>query len=153
MRGSTVALGGEGFVINYDLSLGQRYAVQSFADGVDVALDPAGNTLVTGTKTLGFSPDGTLLWQQAVDADWLRVDDAGDSYVGGSTRVGSSATDWTRSLIVYKYDASGAAVWTQSWEGEGGWASPSCFTLGADGVYIGGRTGRHGRSVLIKYAR
>jgi hypothetical protein len=137
-------VGGEGFVINYDLSLGQRYVVGSPASTWDIALDPAGNTLLTGGTTLGFGPDGTLLWQQAsAGGRWLRVDDSGNSYVGG----------WTRSLVVYKYDGRGAAVWTQSWDGEGGWASPSCFTLGADGVYIGGRTGRHGRSVLIKYAR
>ena len=81
------------------------------------------------------------------------MDDSGDSYVGGSILAGSSATGWTRSLLVNKYDGDGAPVWTQSWEGEGGWASPSCFTLGTDGVYIGGRTGRHGRAMLIKYAR
>jgi hypothetical protein len=144
VRGSTVAVGGEGFVINYDLSLGQRYVVGSPASTWDIALDPAGDIRLTGGDTLGFGPDGTVLWQQASALGrWLRVDDSGNSYVGG----------WTHSLVVYKYDGSGAAVWTQSWDGEGGWASPSCFTLGADGVYIGGRTGRHGRSVLIKYAR
>jgi hypothetical protein len=144
VRGSTVAVGGEGFVINYDLSLGQRYVVGSPVSTRDIALDPAGNTLLTGGNTLGFGPDGTLQWQQASAlGGWLRVDDSGNSYVGG----------WTQSLVVYKYDGSGAAVWTQSWDGEGGWASPSCFTLGTDGVYIGGRTGRHGRAVLIKYAR
>jgi hypothetical protein len=81
------------------------------------------------------------------------VDDSGNSYVGGSILAGSSATVWTQSLLVTKYDGSGAAVWTQSWDGEGGWASPSCFTVGPDGVYVGGRTGRHGRAVLIKFAR
>jgi hypothetical protein len=155
VRGSTVAVCGEGFVVNYDLSLKQRYAVQSFADGVDVALDPAGNTLVTGTKTLGFSPDGKLLWQQAVDADWLRVDASGNSYVGGPIRqlADSGATGWTQGLVVNKYDGNGNPVWTQSWPDEPGWASPSCFTLGPDGVYIGGGTGRHGRAMLIKYGR
>ena len=154
VRGSTVAVGGEGFVIDYDLSLAQRYAVDCSVAAVGVALDPAGNTLVMGMKTLRFGPDGALQWQQANDGSgWLRVDDAGDSYVGGSTRVGSSATDGTQRLFVNKYDGNGDPAWTQSWEGEGGWASASCFTLGADGVYIGGRTGRHGRAVLIKYAR
>ena len=81
------------------------------------------------------------------------MDDFGNSYVGGSIRVGSSAGGWTQVFLVHKHDGNGDPVWTQSWEGEGGWASPSCFTLGPDGVYIGGRTGRHGRAVLVKYAR
>ena len=150
VRGSTVAVGGEGFVINYDLSLGQRYVVGSPVSTRDIALDPAGNTLLTGGNTLGFGPDGTLQWQQASALGrWLRVDDSGNSYVGGSSGLRPPAGV----LVVYKYDGSGAAVWTQSWDGEGGWASPSCFTLGPDGVYIGGRTGRHGRAMLIKYAR
>ena len=152
VRDSTVAVGGEGFVINYDLSLGQRYVYAG--SGADVALDPAGNTLVLGGNTLKIGPDGALQWQQVSEGGrWLRVDDSGNSYVGGSILAGSSGTGWTQSLVVSKYDGGGAPVWTQSWPDEAGWASPSCFTLGADGVYIGGRTGRHGRAVLIKYAR
>jgi hypothetical protein len=153
VRGSTVAVCSEGFVINYDLSLGQQYAAQSFATGADVALDAAGNTLVTGTKTLGFGPDGTLKWQQDGGGKWVRADDSGNSYVASSILAGSSATGWTQSLVVHKYDGNGDPVWTQSWPDQAGWASPSCFTVGPDGVYIGGRTGRHGRAMLIKYAR
>ena len=81
------------------------------------------------------------------------MDDSGNSYVGGSILVGSNATGWTQSLFVNKYDGSGEPVWTQSWAGKAGRASPSCFTLGPDGVYIGGKTGRHGRAALVKYAR
>ena len=81
VRGSTVAVCGDGFVIDYDLSLGQQYAAQSFATGADVALDAAGNTLVTGTKTLGFGPDGTLKWQQNGGGKCVRADDSGNSYV------------------------------------------------------------------------
>ena len=153
VRGSTVAVCGAAFVINYDLSLGQQYAVGCPSSAVDVALDPAGNTLVAGTKTLGFSPDGTLQWQEAGEGDWLRVDDSGSSYVGGSILVGSNATGWTQNTLVNEYDGSGDPVWTQTWPDKAGWASPSCFTLGTDGVYIGGRMGRHGRAMLIKYAR
>ena len=154
VRGSTVAVCGPAFVSNYDLSLGQRYAVACSASGADTALDPAGNTLVTGGNTLRFGPDGTLQWQQASEGSrWLCVDDSGDSYVGGSILVGSNAGGWTQSLLVTKYDGSGAPVWTQSWAGEAGRALPSCFTLGPDGVYIGGKTGLHGRAALVKYAR
>lgn len=152
VRGPTVAVCGEGFVINYDLSLGQNYLYPAW--GADVALDPAGNTLVLGGDTLKIGPDGALQWQQIGEGGrWLRVDESGNSYVGGSIPAGSSTSGWTQSLLVNKYDSDGAPAWTQSWDGEGGWASPSCFTLRADGVYIGGRTGRHGRAVLIKYAR
>jgi hypothetical protein len=154
VRGSTVAVGGEGLVINYDLSLGQRWVNPAW--GVDVALDPAGNTLVLSGGLSRFGPDGALQWQQVSEGSkWLRVDESGNSYVGGSIRVGSSATatGWTQSLLVDKYDGNGDPLWTESWEGEGGWTAPSCFTLGTDSVYIGGRTGRHGRAVLIKYAR
>jgi hypothetical protein len=144
VRGSTVAVSGGGSVVNYDLSLGQRYAVFSAADA-EVALDPAGNTLATGGTTLRLGPDGTLQWQHAGEGSWIRVDDSGDSYVGGAR--------YTRNLFVRKYDGSGDLAWTQTWAGEEGRASPSCFTLGADGVYIGGRIGTHGRAILIKYAR
>ena len=49
VRGSTVAVCGEQFVVNYDLSLRQRYMDPAW--GADVALDPAGNTLVLGAAT------------------------------------------------------------------------------------------------------
>jgi hypothetical protein len=151
VRDSTVAVGGEQCVVNYDLSLGQRFV---YPAGGGVALDPAGNTLVLDGNTLKLGPDGALLWQQPTEGGrWLRVDESGNSYVGGNILAGSSAAGWTQRLLVIKRDAGGALAWTQSWEGEGGWASPSCFTVGPDGVYIGGRTGRHGRAVLIKYAR
>jgi hypothetical protein len=84
---------------------------------------------------------------------WLRVDDSGNSYVGDSILAGSSATVWTQSLLVTRFDGGGDQVWTQTWPDTAGWASPSCFTLGRDGVYIGGRIGRHGRAMLIRYAR
>lgn len=146
VRGSTVAVCGERFVINYDLSLAQRYVYPAW--GADVALDPAGNTLVLGVDRLKVGPDGALQWQRAGEGSWLRsllrVDDSGNSYVGGSL--------YTRSLFVRKYDSSGDPVWTQTWPDEAGRASPSFFTLGMDGVYIGGRIGTHGRALLIKYA-
>ena len=153
VRGSTVAVCGEGFVIDYDLSLGQQYAAQSFSTGADVALDAAGNTLVTGTKTLGFGRDGTLKWQQDIGGKWVRADDSGNSYVASSILAGSSAAGWTQSVLATRYDGDGDPVWARSWPDEAGWVSPSCFTVGPDGVYIGGRTGRHGRAMLIKYAR
>ena len=77
---------------------------------------PAGNTLVTGFgQTLRFGPDGALRWQQASEGSRrLRVDDSGNSYVGGSILAGSSAT-WTQSLFVSKFDGSGGPVWAQTW--------------------------------------
>jgi len=157
--GSTVAVCGSssGYgkapVIDYDLSLNQRYAVEYqppepvFIRALDVALDPAGNALVTGYGlTLKFGPDGTLQWQQPAEDRFIRADDSGNSYVGG----------YAGGLHVTKYDASGDPVWTQTVT-EAGWgrlsAYSDCYTLGADGVYIGGQVLAHSRAVLAKFAR
>jgi len=157
--GSTVAVCGSssGYdkapVINYDLSLNQRYAVEYqppepvFIRALDVALDPAGHALVTGYgRTLKFGADGTLQWQQPAEDRFIRVDDSGNSYVGG----------YVGGLHVTNYDASGDPVWTQT-VAEPGWgrlsAYSDCYTLGADGVYIGGQILAHSRAVLAKLAR
>jgi len=145
VRGATVAVGDwEGFVIGCDLSLRQQYAVQIDSVGLDVALDPAGNTLVTSSaQTLRLGPDGTLQWQQPDGGRWICVDDAGDSYVGSDFN----------NLRVTRYDGDGDPVWSQSWAAAGGWTRAHCFALAGDAVYIGGQMSAHGRAVLVKYAR
>ncbi len=190
VRGSTVAVCGRirdqingqpssgmtrALVINYDLSLGQRYATEykppwewASAYALDVGLDPAGNTLAAGWSTtpttsgqtqgpttLSLGPDGVLRWQQTHNltgfwgANWLRVDDSGDSYVGsrGEAVAGGQA------FLVIRYGVGGDPVWTRTWVDGAGYAAPYCFALGADGVYMGGQIRAHSRAVLVKWAR
>ena len=189
VRGSTVAVCGSvrdqfnvhgmvsALVINYDLSLGQRYAAEyrppwewASAYAVDVGLDPGGNTIATGWSTtpttlsqtqgpttLGLGPDGALRWQQTHNltglggAGWLRVDDSGDSYVGcrGEVVAGGQA----QAFLVIRYGVGGDPVWTRTWVDGAGYAAPYCFALGADGVYMGGQIRAHSRAVLVKWAR
>jgi hypothetical protein len=159
VRGGTVAVCGrtralvaQGLTMNYDLSLNQRYALayqhsssQIFPS--DVALDPAGNTLVTSGFTVAFGPDGARLWQQVVDDGdlWIRVDEAGNSYVGASSPVAA--------LEVTKRNVAGDIVWTQTWPAVAAKAATAhCFTVGMDGVYIGGQMFDGSRAVLAKFA-
>ena len=181
VRGSTVAVCGtirdqpssgqtRALVVNYDLSLGQRYAVEDTpptegesASAADVVLDPAGDTLATGwsgaiatgSLTLSLDPDGALRWRQIHKSEfygwgsWLRVDDSGNGYVGGLTMDARSRFRF----LVIKYDGGGDPVWTRSWVDKAGHVQPFCFDLGMNGVYIGGQIRAHSRAVLVKYAR
>jgi hypothetical protein len=145
VRDATVAVGDwEGFVVVCDLSLEQRYAARIDAVGLDVALDPAGNALVTGSaQTLKLGPDGILQWERPDAGRWIRAGDDGDSYVGSDFGA----------LRVTRYDADGEPVWSRTWAAEAGWTRAFCFTLARDAVYIGGQLTAHGRAVLVKYAR
>jgi hypothetical protein len=145
VRDATVAVGDwEGFVIVCDLSLEQRYAARIGSVGLDVALDPTGNTLVTGSaQTLKFGPDGILQWERPDAGRWIRTGDAGDSYVGSDFGA----------LRVSRYDDAGVLLWSRTWAAEAGQTRAFCFTLARDAVYIGGQLSAHGRAVLVKYAR
>jgi hypothetical protein len=184
VRGSTVAVCGtvqdqpfsessvtKALVINYDLSLGQRYAVAYKGPGEgdtaaanDVAVDPAGNVLATGWSstlavsgqveggptTLSLGPDGALRWRQTHQSAFgrgsgLLVDDAGNSYVWGWVSDGGQ-------LSLIKYDGRGDPVWTQTWADEAGYVSRGALAFGTDGLYMCGQIRAHGRAVLVKYA-
>jgi uncharacterized delta-60 repeat protein len=98
--------------------------------GHDVAIDSAGNVLVTGwietaagnedCHTVKYSPQGDLLWENTyagsangVDYGYaLTVDQNDNTYVAG---FGNGDNPTTFDIFVLKYDGDGNAAWTQRW--------------------------------------
>lgn len=142
----------------------------SEADDVrTLAVDDEGNVIVTGTSqrrdrsgsdmaTVKYRTDGTPVWTNRFEESGftldsvndLAVDAWGNVYVTGVSREGSSETS---DYLTIKYDADGAALWTNRFNSLGnGRDSAGAVKVDAAGnafVY-GGSTGKN--KAVIKYA-
>jgi Secretion system C-terminal sorting domain len=98
---------------------------------VDLELDAAGNTYVTGTSfngsnydwvTVKYDPNGVELWQTPYggsgldEAEAMAMDGNGDIYVVGSRFIGG--TDWDIAVVKYN-GATGVEIWSQIYAGSG----------------------------------
>jgi uncharacterized delta-60 repeat protein len=120
-------------------------------EGLDIALDPDGNVVVTGNAfltsfrssygTLKYSPEGELLWHryylldvnQSSYASALVIDDDGNIYVTGEGRETDPEpfSPFKTFAVTLKYSPDGTLLWEHVHE-----APPSNSTLGR-GIAIG----------------
>ena len=124
---------------------------------VGLGLDGAGNIYVAGTDfagpdpagegdflTIKYSPSGTELWQarfngaisEADGVSAIAVDNAGNSYVTGTSRLGGIDNDF----ITIKYNSNGLKLWQVQYGGDAAQGdSPSAIAVDNSGnVYITG---------------
>ncbi len=137
-----------------------------------VATDSAGNVYVAGyTESMGagqsdafwlkYSPAGDLLMQKTWGGSGLdgafsiKVDGAGNVYLGGDTRSYGSGT----SAFVVKFNSAGDIQWQNAWGGTAMTDGNFCLGLAVDAtgnVYAAGRTRNFGAggedAILLKYS-
>jgi uncharacterized delta-60 repeat protein len=125
-------------------------------DATAIALDNAGNVVVTGyIKNSGtgsdiaiykFSPDGSLLWQQVYNgvtgesdrAHGLLIDASNTIYVTGRTDVDPSYTN-NDDILTLKYSSAGVLLWARI-ASTGPGSDRGDFLLPAPtGVFVAGR--------------
>lgn len=112
--------------------------------GGGLALDPAGNVLVTGSsgeeglyETIKYDPAGNVLWTTPFPAEGYRPSAiAVDS--GGSVHVMGASREWGLAYITVKYDPDGKAMWAVT--GTGGEARTLALDDQAN-VYVTGSAG------------
>jgi uncharacterized delta-60 repeat protein len=129
-----------------------------------IALDPAGNVVVTGhqgpayTKflTIKYSPSGDTLWRRLYYRGVgiaIRADGAGNVYVVGTDDQTGSTAD----IVLLKYDPDGNQAWAARYDGpDQGKDWGHDLALGSDGsVYVCGmsESADFGHEcILIKYS-
>ncbi|HDR00104.1 MAG TPA: hypothetical protein ENN51_07475 [candidate division WOR-3 bacterium] len=118
-----------------------------------LALDAAGNILVTGGSTshgsgtdfttIKYSPAGETLWVRRYDGpaggpDWangIALDDDGNVYVTGSSRGETTDDDFA----TVKYDADGTELWVARYDGPvSGFDEARAIAVDETGVYVTG---------------
>ena len=137
----------------------------------DLAVDKSGNIYVTGRSLVGgdfysfitvkFNSSGTREWVSKFNGppfsnsvgNSVQVDNSGNVYVTGYTRIGSGQID----LLLIKYNSNGIQQWLQQYNGPGNFDD---FGISVDvdssgNVYAGGYSFGTGTSydfVLLKYS-
>lgn len=124
---------------------------------VGLGLDAAGNIYVTGTDfagrdplgegdyfTIKYNPSGVQQWgarfngaiSESDGATGIAVDNAGNSFVTGSSRLGGINTDF----VTVKYNTNGVQQWVADYGGEAKQGDiPSAITIDKAGnVYVTG---------------
>ncbi|HZH97769.1 MAG TPA: hypothetical protein VEX38_02255, partial [Fimbriimonadaceae bacterium] len=132
----------------------------------EIALDPAGNIVVTGfvhdlssnppaePTTIKYDPNGNLLWARrlATQTSWtkklhLAVDRFGNTYTGFAIPDGTPTSP--QGFVVTRYDSAGNLVWSRKHELEFGY-DLAALELGPDGsIHLFGQVGD--RSVVLRY--
>jgi len=168
-------------VAKYDLSLNQKWAYKydgtahKYDAGDDVALDGAGNVLVTGTSTVPVTGGttekcttfklnglGHLKWMRFLlprghdssSGYYIVLDATGAAYVGAAAEGLTNGTNF----LTVKYSAGGARKWYRVWNGAGNYDDdPGYIALGSKNtVYVAGEgtaRGHFSQSVVVKYLR
>ncbi|HEX8426848.1 SBBP repeat-containing protein [Hymenobacter sp.] len=159
---------------SYNATLG---SINGSEDARAIALDPAGNVIVTGSSiifpssgssgtredfvTIKYSPSGSVLWNARFNGGNFRdiptdltVDAAGNVYVVGTTQltIGSSVGD----VVAVKYSATGNQQWYTPYVNSG-LRTPRTIAVDPAGDvyvlagYISKYSGATGRSVGYNY--
>ncbi|MFB3910398.1 MAG: SBBP repeat-containing protein [Candidatus Eisenbacteria bacterium] len=145
----------------------RRFDESDFDYASALAIDPQGNVFVTGASaddfaTVKYDPTGTELWvrrfgaAQTGDSPYaIAVDAQGNSYVTGYS-YGDSVTTYDYATVAY--DASGEALWTQSYNGPGNFYDiPHSIAVHESGdVFVTGQSGGDGTALdyaTIKYSQ
>lgn len=161
------------FLLKFDpsgnLLWSETWGGSSYDKGHDISFDSSGNVLVaaecysynppgTGYSSaaiLKFSPDGTLLWNRAWEAQIpivrgptydggysLAVDNSGNIFLSGITWDYNVSPNHD-SIFVVKFDSSGNFLWNRNWAGpseDEAWGTKTVRADAAGNVYIAGRT-------------
>jgi uncharacterized delta-60 repeat protein len=130
-----------------------------------IAVDASGNVYVTGNSgadiaVVKYDPDGTLQWDRRFNGGaagdsagtGIAVTPEGDVVVAGYVHRPATARDY----VVRKYNAAGAAQWTQYYDGPtSGWDSCHALALDTSGnIYVtGGSDSNSGEDyATLKYS-
>jgi hypothetical protein len=122
-----------------------------------IAMDPAGNVIVTGYstgsgtgkdyKTIKYSPEGTILWEATYNgpinggdySNAIAIDASNNVYITGRVDFGPTGSD----IITIKYNSSGVQQWASRFNGAAtmGWDEGRSIHLTNDGsIIVGGKT-------------
>lgn len=135
-----------------------------------VAMDPAGNIVVTGYstgagtgkdyKTIKYTSSGTILWEASFNgpinggdySNALAIDNAGNIYVTGRVDYGTTSAD----IVTIKYNSAGVQQWFAVFNGTANlFDEGKTIKVLSDGsVIIGGKTASTGVGsdfITIKY--
>ena len=127
-----------------------------FKTGSMTAIDSSNNLIITGYRpgysgaahiyTRKFDPAGTLLWEQIDSAGvvwkfqkprWVNTDSQNNIYITGYRYSGTSS-EYVDSIVVIKYDPTGALLWKKNIGHVWPSALPMRSELDANGnLYIG----------------
>ncbi len=131
-----------------------------------VAVDPEGNTYVTGATSsfgaggqdvlvLKYDPSGRLLWTRIWGGpeddggSAVAVDSAGNVYIAGSTQ--SFGYGWADALLL-KFDSSGNLIWSRTWGGASFDAASDIAFDPAGNLYVAAESYSLGNcAVLLKF--
>ncbi|MBX7108657.1 MAG: SBBP repeat-containing protein [Chitinophagales bacterium] len=144
--------------------------------GEGLAVDPAGNVLVTGYTdadntaavnldilTIKYDGSGTELWNKTANgsvnldaiADAIITDEFGNAYVAGHGNNGS-ATDLNFDIITIRYNDDGTEAWQTSYNGVSDTLDePNTMLLSGNDLFIAGSSWQNGQQrdmIVIKYA-
>ncbi len=148
--------------VTQSFSIGQEWAARYNGAGNSldwsyvIAMDPAGNIIVTGYstgagtgkdyKTIKYNPSGIIIWEATFNgpinggdySNALAIDPSGNVFVTGRVDYGTTGSD----VVTIKYNSSGVQQWMARYNGaSNGLDEGRSIHLVSDGsVIVGGKT-------------
>lgn len=152
-------------VAKYDANLDRQWLMSFNGNGgfsadwcADLVTDGPGNSYVCGTMQNSLtssdyfickiSPNGQLIWEKVYSGQYndipssIAIDNAGNSYVTGFSRSGTSIG--TEDILTLKISETGSTVWSSVYNGSaGGIDGGNSVAVDSKGnVYVGGYSDR-----------
>lgn len=179
---STLSDQHDAFVVKYDVNGAQQwmrqFGTESSVEALAVTADDSGVYVVGAVDccgspfpgTLGstgadaflrkYSPDGAVLWTRqfgSVDVDRATAVfvDVNGVYVAGTTNGEFAGPRGQQDGFIAKFDANGGELWRRQFGTTDSNEEVNAITVGASGVYVGGRTSGSltdvGRPIVVSY--